>query len=518
MRLARLRTDYGSVLLGSSTESPRRQRIRIQLLITVSVVGSNLIGVTLAFALGIVGIPQPPIPWHAPWPLFAVCAAYVVLAFVTGWTRGTVQTVRSLRWSIREEPPTAAQARAALAAPWRLTARQAVLWALGVVVFVLTFGLYQPQLIPKLVLVIGLSGVVVCAISYQLTEFALRPAAAKALESGLAPIRRGRLRVRALSAWALGSGVPIAGIFLVMLFGAFSKNTSKTDLFISVTTLAGIALFTGLLLTWLNSGSVTGPIQELRRAMRQVRDGDTSASVVIFDGSDLGELQAGFNAMTAGLAERERLQDLFGRHVGRDVAAAALSRADTDADAAQLLGGTEQTVGVLFVDVIGSTSLAARRSPIEVVTLLNAFFEIIVAAVEAEDGLVNKFEGDAVLAIFGAPLPLPDGAGAALRAARTITARLPTAVPELKAGIGVSYGTVVAGNVGSAQRYEYTVIGDPVNESARLSEVAKRDPTRPIAAERAIRAADAEESRRWAFTDAQVLRGRPEPTRLYSPH
>lgn len=518
MRIVRLRTDYGSILLGSATDSVRAQRIRIQLLITISVLGSNLIGVLLVLALGVVGIPHPPIPWDAPWPLFAITVAYVIIAFLVGVAIGTSHTVRSLRWSIRGDHPTAEEAAAALSAPRRLTVMQAVLWALGTVCITTTWGIYSPGLIAKLMLIVGLSGIVVCAISYQLTEFALRPAAAKALESGLSPTRRGRLRVRSLSAWAVGSGVPIAGIFLVVLFGLFDDATTKLDLFISVTALAGIAMFTGLLLTWLNSGSVSGPIRELRWAMRRVRDGDSSASVVIFDGSDLGELQAGFNSMTSGLRERERLRDLFGRHVGRDVADAAVLRASSgDTTSPTELGGEEQTVGVLFVDVIGSTTLATQRSAIEVVALLNQFFAVIVTEVERAHGLVNKFEGDAVLAIFGAPHQLADPAGVALAAARNIAERLPAAVPDLRAGIGVSYGTVVAGNVGAAQRYEYTVIGDPVNESARLSEVAKRDPALPVAAERAIRAASPTEADRWIFTDAQVLRGRGEPTRLYAP-
>src|SRR5699024_7911019 len=155
-----------------------------------------------------------------------------------------------------------------------------------------------------------------------------------------------------------------------------------------------------------------GPIRGLQNAFRQVQGRDNDASVVIFDGSDLGEMQAGFNAMTSGLRERERIRDLFGRHVGQDVSDVAMLLSEYPP--VQQLDGPERTVGVLFVDIVGSTTLATQRSAVEVVSLLSRFFDVIVTAVEREQGLVNKFEGDAVLAVFGAPLPLADNAGAPL--------------------------------------------------------------------------------------------------------
>lgn len=180
------------------------------------------------------------------------------------------------------------------------------------------------------------------------------------------------------------------------------------------------------------------------------------------------------------------------------------------------LGGTERLAATLFVDVIGSTTLAAQRRPTEVVEILNKFFAVIVRAVEEHDGLVNKFEGDAVLAIFGAPIDLDDAAGSALAAARDIAYGLAEEVPELSAGIGVSHGAVVAGNVGAIERFEYTVIGDPVNESARLSELAKRDPRRPLASGRAVEAAQRTEADRWEEQETTSLRGRTEETTVFA--
>ena len=149
--------------------------------------------------------------------------------------------------------------------------------------------------------------------------------------------------------------------------------------------------------------------------------------------------------MAAGLRERERLRDLFGRHVGREVAEAALER-----DGEVELGGELREVAVVFVDVIGSTGLAMRRRPHEVVALLNAFFALVVEVVEQQCGWVNKFEGDAALCVFGAPTARPDAAGDALRAARAAaTSGCRASWRGRRPGIGVSAGPAVAGNVGA---------------------------------------------------------------------
>ncbi len=204
----------------------------------------------------------------------------------------------------------------------------------------------------------------------------------------------------------------------------------------------------------------------VRDALERVAGGDFDVHVPIDDGSEVGLLQAGFNRMAEGLREREHIRDLFGRQVGREVARAALR-------GGARLGGEEREIGAVFVDLTGSTSMALAMPPTEVVRLLNRFFRVVIEVVESERGLVNKFEGDAALCVFGAPVASDDPAGDALRAARTLAQRLEREVREIGFGIGVSAGLAVAGNVGSEQRFEYTVIGDPVNEAARLCDLAK---------------------------------------------
>jgi adenylate cyclase len=169
---------------------------------------------------------------------------------------------------------------------------------------------------------------------------------------------------------------------------------------------------------------------------------------------------------------------------------------------------------------VGSSRLAQSRSAEEVVTLLNTFFAAVVERVDEEGGWVNKFEGDGALCVFGAPAAQPDHATRALRAARTLRRDLLALAlqhPELEAGIGVSAGAVAAGNVGAAQRFEYTVIGDPVNEAARLTEQAKTRPGGVLASEEAVARATADERARWAVADEIELRGRAHPTLAYEP-
>jgi adenylate cyclase len=215
--------------------------------------------------------------------------------------------------------------------------------------------------------------------------------------------------------------------------------------------------------------------------------------------------------MVRGLADRERIRDLFGRHVGEDVADTALAGGIE-------FGGEVREASVLFVDLAGSTALAATRPPTEVVDLLNRFFAVVVEEITRHRGLVNKFIGDAALAVFGAPLPVPDHATRALAAARAIAERLPVEVPDVVAGIGVATGPVVAGNIGHHSRFEYTVIGDPVNEAARLTELAKQEPGRLVASATVLGSATAAEAAHWATGEDVLLRGRTATTTLATPH
>jgi len=435
----------------------------------------------------------------------------LVVFFGVAFPLGTRMSIRLSepieRWLIEERPATAEEQDLVLRHPARLTMVSAKIWAVAAVVFTAVNATYAIWLGGTALAVVLLGGATCCAVGYLLAERAMRPSVARAL-AGVAPPRtRGpSVATRLTMAWTLVTGVPllcIAAIVIADLAGV-EMDTLAT---IGILFLALAGLGVGLFATVTAARSVADPVRTVQEAMASVQQGDFEARVPVDDGSEVGQLQAGFNRMAAGLAERERLRDLFGRHVGQDVATAAL-------DGELRLGGEERDVAVLFVDLVGSTTLAARRPPTEVVALLNSFFALVVQAAERHGGWVNKFEGDAALCVFGAPTTLDDAAGDALAAARELRDRMTDELPEVDAGIGVSAGRAVAGNVGAEERFEYTVIGDPVNEAARLCELAKKRPERVLASDAALERASGEETARWLLGEAVELRGRTAATRL----
>ena len=503
--------DFGSWLLGRVGESQQRRRVRIQIILTTFVLTANLIGIAVALLLVGVAFPVPSIFTDAPrWLTFGVSPAYIVVALIVGIFWATGRTVRALRWAIEERPPTREDQRNTFLAPWHLAKIHLVLWGIGTALLTTLYGLVNTVFIPRYLFALGFSGIVVATICYLFTEFALRPVAAQALEAGRPPRRLAHgIMGRTMIVWLLGF-LPVVGIVLTALFALSLRNLSETQFAVAVIILGVVALVVGFLLMWLVAWLTATPVRVVRIALKRVEEGDLDCNLVVFDGTELGELQRGFNAMVNGLRERERLRDLFGRHVGREVAQAA-ERQELD------LGGEVRHAAVLFVDIIGSTELVASKPPIEVVGLLNRFFGVVFDEVDRHHGLLNKFEGDATLAVFGAPVRLDRPEDHALAAARGIARRIREEVPECPAGIGVAAGDVVAGNVGAKERFEYTVIGDPVNEAARLCELAKAKPQRLLASAAAVEDAGDRERVCWELDGEVVLRGRDRPTRLAVP-
>jgi class 3 adenylate cyclase len=183
---------------------------------------------------------------------------------------------------------------------------------------------------------------------------------------------------------------------------------------------------------------------------------------------DLGALAGSFNRMQAGLAERQRLQAAFGTYVDPVLAARLLEQGD------DVFSGERREVTVMFVDVRDFTPFAEANTAEDTVARLNALFEIVVPAVVDAGGHVNKFLGDGALAVFGAPNDLADHAdaavGAALRIQRLVVERLGG---ELRIGIGVNTGVVIAGTIGAGGKLEFTLIGDTVNVAARIEQLTK---------------------------------------------
>jgi adenylate cyclase len=437
-----------------------------------------------------------------------VFAVYMPLTLVLGgkWARRIGEPIK--QWLEARCPQEKAVRELVLRYPVEAIRISATFWVGAALLFGAINATVSPATGIAVVTTLLLGGVTTCALHYLLTERSIRPVTALAL-AGQVPDepRAFGIRGRLMIAWALGTGVPILGVVAFSTVGLVSDSFSRETVARPAAFLGILALAVGLFATLLAARSVADPLTEMRGALARVEQGDFDVAVPVDDGSEIGFLEAGFNRMAAGLRDRERLQDLFGRHVGKEVAEAAL-RAGVE------LGGEVREVGVLFVDLVGSTSLAARRPPEEVVVLLNRFFEEVVHAAEANGGWVNKFEGDAALCVFGAPTRREDPAGDALAAGRRLRACLQDQLSEVDAGIGVSAGPAVAGNIGAEERFEYTVIGDPVNEGARLCELAKQRPERLLASDAAVERARPEEASHWTLGEATVLRGRDAPTRL----
>jgi adenylate cyclase len=378
-------------------------------------------------------------------------------------------------------------------------------------VFGVLNAFYDVGLAAEVMIVIGLAGEVTSAISYLLVERAIRPVTARALAAGPPERPAGPgVGTRLVLAWSFSSGVLLSLLALIAVAVLAGTPSSTNRLAATVLFLSAAGFVAGWAAVAIAARSVAEPVESVRHALAEVEKGNTEVEAPVDDGSEIGLLQAGFNRMVVGLRERELLRDLFGRHVGEDVARHALERGLE-------LGGEVREVAVLFVDLIGSTTLAATKDARAVVNTLNEFFGIVVEEVSVHGGWINKFEGDAALCVFGAPTPHPDAAGSALATARSLCRRLERELPETPAGIGLSAGPVVAGNVGTAERLEYTVIGDPVNEAARLTDMAKTAPGRLLASQAILDRAGVAEREQWRLDETVTLRGRTRPTRVASP-
>jgi adenylate cyclase len=210
------------------------------------------------------------------------------------------------------------------------------------------------------------------------------------------------------------------------------------------------------------------PVRDLAEGTKRVAAGDYSRRLPVVQDDDLGALAASFNRMQAGLAERQRLQSAFGTYVDPVLAARLLEQGD------DVFTGERREVTVIFVDIRDFTPFAEANTAEDTVARLNALFEIVVPAVVDAGGHVNKFLGDGAMAVFGAPNELADHAEAAVSAAvlihRLVAERFGG---ELRIGIGINTGKVIAGTIGGGTKLEFTLIGDTVNVAARVEQLTK---------------------------------------------
>ncbi|WP_409524731.1 adenylate/guanylate cyclase domain-containing protein [Nitrincola sp. MINF-07-Sa-05] len=275
--------------------------------------------------------------------------------------------------------------------------------------------------------------------------------------------------------------------------------------------LLGLLFVAGVLATAVGTAmlaqGVAGPLRKLALSTERIAAGDYQQHIEPDRVDELGQLTSAFNQMAKGLAERDKVRDLLGKVVSPEIAEELLSRDVT-------LGGEDREVSVLFVDCHGFTSFSEGRAPREVLEQLNLTLTRLTDIIEAESGVVDKYIGDAIMALFGAPIEQPDAASRAVRAALAMVQTMQSDEEMLQVGIGINSGLVVAGNMGSSSRLNYSVIGDNVNLASRLESLTRyygvpiliSDSTRESAPDVICRE-----------IDRVQVKGRQQPVTLYEP-
>ena len=238
-----------------------------------------------------------------------------------------------------------------------------------------------------------------------------------------------------------------------------------------------LALSASLFIVFLLSLTITRPIQRLVEVTKEIAKGNFGFSVsrIVTSNDEVGTLAVSFDAMLAGLRERDKVKNLFNKFHGSSVTESLMASDKLET------GGVRKHVVVLFSDVRDFTAISERSTPEQVVSMLNEYFSIMVRIVLQNGGIVDKFIGDAMMAIWGAPSTTGNDAQVALKACLEMrkalgelnALRKSRGEFPIKIGIGLHCGEAISGNIGSAERMEFTVIGDTVNMASRIEASTK---------------------------------------------
>lgn len=304
-------------------------------------------------------------------------------------------------------------------------------------------------------------------------------------EGGLARVPgvpRLRVRSRLLIVFFLISVLPMSVLGVVSyaralaLVGVESSaaGTLATDVLVLIGFVMAVGMAAAVGLAISVSRSVAEPLGALAGAMAQVEEGRLETRCPVVSNDEIGEVTEGFNRMVHGLQERERVTEMFGRYVSREVRDEILA-------GRVALEGQQVDVTMLFCDLRDFTPWVEATDPREVVRDLNGYFSEMEAAIRGQLGLVLQYIGDEIEAVFGAPVPHADHPERAVRAAMDMRARLAAwnrdreraGKAPLRHGIGVHTGMVLAGSIGSRERLSYALVGDAVNLASRIQGLTK---------------------------------------------
>lgn len=372
---------------------------------------------------------------------------------------------------------------------------------------VLLYGLSWFAFFPLLVgglIALGYSAI----LHYLALELAMRPILFDinaALES---PVRLERPSIP-LRYKLLGS-LPLINVITGVTVAALTSDGAGVQaLSLNVVIALTVAFLISFELTVLLSRSILRPVEDLEAATERIRQGRYDEHVPVTTADEFGELSSAFNQMVDGLAERERLREAFGTYLDEEVARHLISE-DYDPD------GHEVEVSLVFCDVQDFTGHSVNASASEIVSRLNALFEVIVPIVGRHRGHVDQFVGDGLLAVWGAPERQADHADRAVQCAVEIASTVNSRRPGgFQIGIGVNSGQVVAGAIGGAGRLSFSVIGDAVNVCSRV-EAKTRETGDPVLVTEATRLLLSETMEVEPRGKLQI-RGYSEPIELYAP-
>jgi adenylate cyclase len=325
--------------------------------------------------------------------------------------------------------------------------------------------------------------------------------------------REGEENLLLFSTPVLYQGLKIGEVHLGLTKKHIESGISKAKVFILMMTL--VITIAGIAMSMVLSFYFSRPIQRLVGAVEEIGKGNFAHRVNLARNDELGDLGKAINRMAEDLRLKERIQTSFGRYVTPEIVERILASPDDE-----WMKGIRLEATIIFVDIRGFTAMAEGSDPDAVVDLLNSYFTMVTDIIIQHGGYLDKFVGDTVMGVFGALIPDHAHAESAVQAAMQVRRNLPTlnrrfseAANHIRAGIGINTGEVVAGNLGSSKRMEYTVIGDNVNVASRLTDLAGADEI--LVSEQTYVNLANKPGRYFRSRGAIEVKGRKEPVKIY---
>ena len=279
---------------------------------------------------------------------------------------------------------------------------------------------------------------------------------------------------------------------------------------------AGYMIAVAIVIITIFSLMLTAPLEKLSELIQIVAKGNFNVKARSFvkSADEVGELAIVFDQMTEGLKERDKVKNLFSKFHGSSVAEDLLKKDVT-------MGGQNKEVTIFFSDIRGFTSFSEKRTPEQVVEMLNSYFEVMVKIITRNGGVVDKFIGDAIMAVWGAPQTTPRDTQNALKACLEMrkaleelnTKRAQNQEGAIMIGMGLHSGPAISGTIGSSERMEYTVIGDTVNMTSRIEASTKAFGTDLLISQYVVDKVG--EEFKVELAGSAEVKGKSEPLKLY---